>query len=56
MWDYWCSKYGRVEVLRDYYPELLAGDPRLTFAVAQIENCEAAIDARMAELAAQEKP
>lgn len=49
-WRYWRDKYGRVEALLEYFPKLLASDPRLSLAVAQIQNAEAAIDARMAEL------
>jgi hypothetical protein len=49
-WRFWSGKYGRVEALTAYYPELAARDMRLALALAQIQNAEAAIDARMAEL------
>jgi hypothetical protein len=55
MWEYWRGKYGHVDALEEYYADLLASDPRLISAVAQLRNAKAAIDARMAELETQEQ-
>lgn len=51
MWGYWRDKYGIADALKDYYPELLKGDPVLSAAVAQLRMAELAIEARMQEIA-----
>lgn len=51
MWSYWRRKRGGVkETLESDYPELLANDPVLQQAAAQIRVGELAIEARMQEL------
>jgi hypothetical protein len=50
MWTYWRDKYGIEIALKEYYPEILKSDPVLSFAMAQLETAELAINARMAEL------
>lgn len=51
MWDYWRDKHGVASALRDQYPETLAADDRLRWALAQIEAAEAAIEGIMGEKA-----
>ena len=53
-WEYWRGKYGHIETLKEFYPEILETDVRLQQAVAQIENAYAAIDQRMQELIMEE--
>lgn len=54
MWDYWRDKKGRVEALRDYYPELVAQTPELQMALFQIQSAEAMIDKIMLQRAEEE--
>jgi hypothetical protein len=49
MWGYWRGKKGLKTALRDYYPNKLKTDPRLSLAMTQIETAEAAIEAIMNE-------
>lgn len=53
MWSYWRDKYGVQCALEDYFPELLS-DPRISLALASIQNAEAAIDAVFASLPDEE--
>ena len=50
MWSYWRDKYGPVVALKDYYAGVLAEDPMLQRAVAQIQDAEWTINHRMEEL------
>jgi len=52
MWEYWRDKKGIKDAL-DYYPETLKEDMSLKQALAQLENAERAINARMEELACE---
>ena len=50
MWSYWRDKYGTVTALQDYYPALLADDPVIRTAAANIEINRAAVELRMTSL------
>lgn len=50
-WDYWRNKYGYVEALTDYFPNLLKEDSILRYALAQMRATEILIDTHMNILA-----
>ena len=54
MWSYWRDKKGYEDALKGYYPETLANNDRLKFALLQIENGKAVIESIMAELSDKE--
>lgn len=54
-WEYFSDKKGIVDALAQYYSHLSATDERLKQALAQLQNAEVAIDARMRELAELEE-
>lgn len=51
MWSIWKEKYGVVEALKTYFPDLVATDPTIQMALFQIEAAEALIDAKMSKMA-----
>lgn len=54
-WEYFSDKKGVIDALGQYYSHLCATDERLKQALAQFQNAEAALDARMRELAELEE-
>lgn len=50
IWEYWRDKYGHLEALKDYYPEILTENEQIKIAVAQIKNAKIVIDHIMKDI------